>query len=129
MANINLRIGDTAVLEVLIKKNDTPLDVSDFLILFTVKKPFSGAAAISSYDDTNAIISKNSDLDGGIDKVSGSTGVARISITSYDSKKILDGEYLYDIQISKAGTVDTVITVDSGTITFNKEVTTRIAAL
>ncbi len=129
MANVNLRIGDTAVLEAIIKKNDSPMDISEFLVLFTVKTPFEGAAAISAYDDTSAIITKNSDLDGGIEKVSGDTGKIRISISSYDSKNILDGEYLYDIQISKAGTVDTVITVDNGTITFNKEITTRIAAL
>lgn len=129
MANIDLRIGDTAVLEASIKKNDTAMDVSNFLILFTVKAPFEGAAAVSSYDDTSAIITKNSDLDGGIEKVSGTIGKVRISISSYDSKNILDGEYLYDIQVSKAGTVDTVITVDTGTITFNKEITTRIAAL
>ena len=87
------------------------------------------AAAVSAYDDTSAIVTKNSDLDGGIEKVSDTKGLIRISLSSYDSKSILDGEYLYDIQISKAGTVDTVITVDSGTITFNKEITTRIAAL
>ena len=74
MANVNLRIGDTAVLEAIIKKNDSPMDISEFLVLFTVKTPFEGAAAISAYDDTSAIITKNSDLDGGIEKVSGDTG-------------------------------------------------------
>lgn len=129
MANIQLRIGDTAVLEVYIYKNDELMDLDEFLVLFTVKAPFEGAAAVSAYDDTSAIVTKNSDLDGGIEKVSDTKGLIRISLSSYDSKSILDGEYLYDIQISKAGTVDTVITVDSGTITFNKEITTRIAAL
>tara|TARA_B100002019_G_scaffold88104_1_gene76310 strand:- start:5113 stop:5502 length:390 start_codon:yes stop_codon:yes gene_type:complete len=129
MANVQLRIGDTAVLEVYIYKNDELMDLDEFLVLFTVKAPFEGAAAVSAYDDTSAIVTKNSDLDGGIEKVSDTKGLIRISLSSYDSKSILDGEYLYDIQISKAGTVDTVITVDSGTITFNKEITTRIAAL
>lgn len=129
MADVKLRIGDTAVLEVSIYKNNQLMDLKDFLVLFTVKTPFEGASAVSAYDDTSAIITKNSDLDGGIEKVANQTGLCRISISSYDSKNILDGEYLYDIQVSKAGTVDTVITVDSGTITFNKEITTRIAAL
>ena len=66
------------------------MDISEFLVLFTVKTPFEGAAAISAYDDTSAIITKNSDLDGGIEKVSGDTGKIRISISSYDSKNILD---------------------------------------
>ena len=129
MANIDLRIGDTAVLEMNVYKNDALMDLTDFLVLFTVKTSFEGSTGVHAYDDTSAIITKNSDLDGGIAKDPDTTGLIRISISSYDSKSILDGEYLYDVQISKAGTVDTVITVDTGTITFNKEITTRIAAL
>jgi len=129
MADISLRIGDTAVLEVSIYKNEQLLDLNDFLVLFTVKSAFHGAAGVPAKDDKDAVITKHSELDGGIEKVSGSTGLVRINIDSLDSKEILDGEYLYDVQISKISTADTVITVDSGTITFQREITTRVAPL
>ena len=93
--------------------------VDSFLILFS-GYPSAGAETLQKW---------TFEVYGGIEKDPDTTGLVRISISSYDSKNILDGEYLYDVQISKAGTVDTVITVDTGTITFNREITTRIAAL
>ena len=53
------------------------MDFDEFLVLFTVKAPFEGAVAVSAYDDTSAIVTKNSDLDGGIEKVSDTKGLIR----------------------------------------------------
>lgn len=129
MSEINLTIGDTSVLDVTVYRNDETLDLKDYLILFTVKKPFFGSIGTSNPDDAQAVLTKNSDIDspGGIEKYG--TGNVRIILGSLDTKNIIDGAYDYDLQISKPGEQDTVITVDSGTINFSKEITTRNAPL
>lgn len=129
MSEINLTIGDTSVLDVTVYRNDEPLDLKDYLVLFTVKKPFFGSIGANNPDDTKAVLTKNSDIDssGGIEKYG--TGSIRIILGSLDTKNIIDGAYDYDLQISKPGEQDTVITVDSGTINFSKEITTRNAPL
>ena len=70
MSEIILRVGDTSVLDFTIKKDEQPLDLKDFLVLFTVKKPFFGSVGINNPNDNQAIIAKNSDIDkdGGIEK-------------------------------------------------------------
>lgn len=132
MADISLQIGDTSVLDVTVYRNDEPLDLIGYLVLFTVKKPFFGAMGGNNPDDSQAVIAKNSEIDnnGGIEKYG--LGNVRIIIGSGETKNIVDGVYEYDLQISKPGpgnTIDTVITVDSGTITFIKEITRRNAPL
>jgi hypothetical protein len=129
MSEINLTIGDTSVLDVTVYRNDEPLDLKDYLVLFTVKKPFFGSIGVSNPDDQKAVLAKNSDIDssGGIEKYG--IGNVRIILGSLDTKNIIDGAYDYDLQISKPGEQDTVITVDSGTINFSKEITTRNAPL
>lgn len=128
MSEINLIIGDTSVLDVDIYRDDELLDLSDYIVFFTVKKPFFGSIGINNPDDTEAVIAKNSETDcGGIERYG--IGKIRIALSSLDTKDIVDGIYEYDIQITKAGNDDTVITVDSGNITFNKEITRRNAPL
>jgi|TARA_B110000483_G_C18141121_1_gene521503 hypothetical protein len=125
MSEIILRIGDTSILDVSIYKDELLLDLTEYLVLFTIKKPFTGYIGLNPTQDTEAVIVKNSEPDGGIEKYA--TGKTRISLSSADTKALPDGQYDYDIQISKPDTVDTVITVDSGNISFSKEVTNRIA--
>ena len=129
MAELNLRIGDTSVLDVSIYRNDEPLNLNEFLVLFTVKKPFFGSMGMNNPNDEQAVITKNSDIEklGGIEKYG--LGDVRIVLGSNDTKHIVDGVYEYDLQISKPGVQDTVITVDSGTIVFEKEITRRTAPL
>lgn len=129
MSEINLIAGDSSVLDFTIYKDEQPLDLKDFLVLFTVKKPFERYTNLHTLDDEKAIIVKNSDvnLEGGIEKYG--TGNIKVIIGSQDSKNILDGTYDYDIQISKPGTQDTVITVISGQINFSKEITRRTTPL
>jgi hypothetical protein len=127
MSEIVLRVGDTSMLDVDIYKDDSLLDLSDYLVLFTIKKPFYGNIGLNPSNDENAVITKNSNPSGGIEKHS--VGKVKIQLSSMDTKDIADGEYDYDLQISKPDVVDTIITVDSGTISFSKEVTNRITAL
>jgi len=129
MSEITLRVGDTSVLDFTITKNDQPIDLRDFLVLFTVKKPFFGSIGLNTPNDNQAIITKNSDIDknGGIEKYG--KGSVRVILGSLDTKNILDGDYDYDLQISKPGSQDTVLTVDTGIITFTKEITRRTEAL
>ena len=129
MSEIILRVGDTSVLDFTIKKDEQPLDLKDFLVLFTVKKPFFGSVGINNPNDNQAIIAKNSDIDkdGGIEKYG--SGSIRVILGSLDTKNILDGQYDYDLQLSKPGKQDSVLTVDTGVITFTKEITRRTEAL
>ena len=127
MSEIILRIGDTSILDVSIYKDEVLLDLTEYLVLFTIKKPFAGHVGLNPTQDTEAVVAKNSELGGGIEKYA--IGKTRISLSSSDTKSLPDGQYDYDIQISKPDTVDTVITVDSGNISFSKEVTNRIAPL
>jgi len=127
MAEVTLRIGDTSVLDVSIYRDDELLDVMGYMVLFTVKKPFFGATLGNVPDDTKAAITKNSEVDGGIQKFG--LGSVKIILNSSDTKDLVDGTYDYDLQISKPGEEDVVITVDSGKITFTKEITRRTAPL
>jgi hypothetical protein len=127
MSEIILRVGDTSILDVSIYKDESLLDLSEYLVLFTIKKPFAGYTALNPSQDSKAAIVKNSEPDGGIEKYA--TGKIRVNLSSTDTKTLPDGEYDYDIQISNPDTVDTVITVDSGNISFSKEVTNRIAPI
>jgi hypothetical protein len=127
MSELNLKIGDTSVLDVGIYKDDSLLDIDEYLILFTVKKPFFGSVGLNNPDDTQSVITKSSHYRGGIEKIS--FGNVRIVLASLDTKDVPDGIYDYDLQLSKPGEEDAVITVDSGTITFSKEITRRHAAL
>ena len=127
MSEIKLTIGDTSVLDVSVYKDDNLLDLANYLVLFTVKKPFFGVIGANNPDDTKAVITKNSEESGGIEKYG--TGNVRITIGSNDSKDLVDGSYEYDLQISLPGEQDTVITVDSGNIIFSKEITRRTVPL
>jgi hypothetical protein len=127
MSELTLQIGDTSVLDVSIYENDNLLDLTEFTVLFTVKKPFYGAVGLNNPEDEQAVITKNTEQRGGMEKYG--FGNVRIVIASLDTKNIPDGVYDYDLQISKPGQEDLVITVDSGQITFLKEVTRRHAAL
>ena len=100
-SDINTYVGDTTVLEVKIYKNDELLDLSDYLVLFTVKQSFIGAISTPSGSDATATIN-SSDTDG-----------------------LLAGEYLYDVQISKQGNPTTVFTVISGKINLKSQITSR----
>lgn len=127
MSEIKLTIGDTSVLDVSVYKDSNVLDLANYLVLFTVKKPFYGAIGRNNPDDTKAVIAKNSQESGGIEKYG--TGNVRITIGSDDTKDLVDGTYEYDLQISLPGEQDTVITVDSGNIIFSKEITRRTVPL
>lgn len=125
-SDISSYVGDTTVLEVKIYKNSELLDLTEYLVLFTVKQPFVGSINSPSGSDGAAVIKKNSDTDGGISKIS--TGLVRVTINATDTNSLLAGQYLYDVQISKQGTPTTVFTVISGNITFSNQITSRISA-
>jgi hypothetical protein len=127
MSEVKLTVGDTSVLDVSIYKDDNLIDLTNYLVLFTVKKPFFESVGLNNPDDTKAVIVKNSQESGGIEKYG--TGNVRITIGSNDSKGLPDGSYEYDLQISLPGEQDTVITVDSGNIIFSKEITRRTVPL
>jgi len=122
-SDINTYVGDTTVLEVKIYKNDELLDLSDYLVLFTVKQSFIGAISTPAGSDATATLKKNSEASGGIEKIS--NGIARITINSSDTDGLLAGEYLYDVQISKQGNPTTVFTVISGKINLKSQITSR----
>lgn len=126
MSEINLTVGDTSVLDINIYKDNNLLDLSSYLIFFTVKKPFSGAIGAVNADDEKAVIAKSSELRG-IEKYG--LGNIRITIDSDDTKNLPDGSYEYDLQILLPGDQDTVITVDAGNIVLSKEITNRTASL
>jgi len=124
MSNVTIKIGDTSVLDVTIYQNEQPLDLTDYIVLFTVKKPFFGAIGINNPKDEEAAIRKNTETScGGIEKYG--VGGIRIVLGSLDTKHLVDGDYEYDIQLSMPGEMDSIITVDSGTITLTKEITRR----
>ena len=122
-SDISTYVGDTTVLEVKIYKNDELLDLSDYLVLFTVKQSFIGAISTPSGSDSTAQLKKNSESSGGIEKIS--NGVVRITIDSSDTDSLLAGQYLYDVQISKQGNPTTVFTVISGKMNLNSQITSR----
>tara|TARA_Y100000361_G_scaffold61687_1_gene54139 strand:+ start:1034 stop:1417 length:384 start_codon:yes stop_codon:yes gene_type:complete len=127
MSEVKLTIGDTSVLDVSVYKDDALMDLTNYLVLFTVKRPFYGAIGANNPDDTKAVITKNSEASGGIEKYG--NGKVRITLGSDDTKDMVDGSYDYDLQVSLPGEQDTVITVDSGTILFSKEITRRTVPL
>ena len=128
MSEVTLKIGDTSVLDITIYQDEEPLDLTEYIVLFTVKKPFFGAIGLNNPKDEEAAITKNTEAScGGIEKYG--IGGIRVVLGSLDTKELADGVYDYDIQISKPGSQDSVITVDSGQITFTKEITRRNAPL
>jgi hypothetical protein len=127
MAEVTLKIGDTSVLDISIYRDDELLNLIGYMVLFTVKKPFFGATVGNNPDDTKAAITKNSEVDGGIEKYG--LGNVKIILNSSDTKHLVDGTYEYDLQITKPGEEDLVITVDSGTLILTKEITRRTAPL
>jgi hypothetical protein len=126
MSEINLTVGDTSILDVSIYKDNNLLDLSEYLVFFTVKKPFSGAIGIVDADDQKAALAKSSESRG-IEKYG--LGNVRITISSEDTKSLPDGSYEYDLQILLPGAQDTVVTVDAGYIVFSKEITNRVSSI
>lgn len=128
MSEITLTIGDTSVLDITIYQDENPMDLTGYDILFTVKKPFYGAIGLNSPKDEEAAITKSTQTScGGIETYG--VGGIRVVMGSLDTKDLVDGIYDYDIQLSKPGDQDSIITVDSGNITFTKEITRRNAPL
>ena len=131
MSDFNLRLGDYAALEMSVYREGELYDPKDFLILFTIKKPFTGYTSLNPKADTEAIITKNSESSGGtggIDNLGG--GKIRVNFFTSDFNNVLEGVYDYDLQISQsANPQDTVITILSGQVTIQKEITTRIQSL
>lgn len=125
MSDFNITVGDASSFEVEIKDCDQPINTNDYLIFFTIKKPFYGSVNLAPDDDSLAVIRKNNKKDGGI--VNLPDGKIRITIQSAESKQILDGEYVYDVQVARIVATDEVFTVVSGKITFEKEITSRIS--
>jgi len=124
---LTLIVGDSSVMDVSIYNDDELLDLTEYLILFTVKKPFFGAIGLNPNEDSSAVLVKNSETDGGIVKYS--LGSIKINISSTESSRIIDGEYDYDLQISLPSNPDTIITVNSGKINFSKQITSRAGPL
>ena len=124
MSDFNITVGDSSSFEVEIKDCNGPINANEHLIFFTIKKPFHGSINLPPDEDSLAIIKKNNKEDGGITNLP--DGKIRITIQSAESKDILDGIYQYDVQVARIVATDEVFTVVSGTITFEKQITSRI---
>jgi hypothetical protein len=123
MSDFNITVGDASSFEVEIKDCDQPINTNEYLIFFTIKKPFYGAVNLAPEDDEMSVIKKNNKEGGGITNLP--DGKIRITILSSESQYILDGDYVYDVQVARISATDEVFTVVSGTITFDKQITSR----
>lgn len=128
MANVSIKSGDYTALVFTILKNGVELDVGDFLILFTMKKPFIGSTNLNPMKDELAVLRKNSNDNTLIEKLGG--GKIRVHIYPSDFNTIIDGVYDYDLQISQESNPEnTITTVLSGTVSVTKEITRRTKVL
>ena len=128
MANFSIKSGDYTALHFTVLKNEEEFDVKDFLVLFTIKKPFVGSINLNPEEDEMAVLRKNSESATLIEKLGG--GKIRVHIYPSDFSKILDGEYDYDLQISQnSNPENTITTVLSGMVSVTKEITKRIKVL
>jgi hypothetical protein len=125
MADFTITIGDVASFEVDIQDCGNPINSSDYLIFFTVKKPFYGAVNLTPESDDLAVIRKNNQANGGITNLEG--GKVRITLLSADTHNLLDGVYDYDIQLARIIASNEVHTINSGTIEFSSQITSRIS--
>ena len=71
-------------------KSKTPVDITDWNIKFTVRAQVPDNSVI---DDSDALISQEAII------VNAEEGIAHIYIESEETKKIVPGKYLYDIQV------------------------------
>ena len=128
MTDVSIKSGDYTALLFTILNNNVELDVSQFLILFTVKKPFTGSVNLNPLKDELAVLRKNSKDATLIEKLGG--GKIRVHIYPSDFKTIIDGDYDYDLQISQESNPEnTITTVLSGTVSVTKEITRRVNIL
>jgi hypothetical protein len=91
--------------------NNTPLDITDWIISFTIKKS-------NSDPDVKAVIQEDFSS-----FVAPTTGVATVFV-SHTETASLNGGYFYDIQAKRADNI--VFTVISGSILFAEDTTRRI---
>jgi len=91
--------------------NNNPLDITGWIVSFTIKKS-------NSDPDAKAVIQKDFK-----DFVTPTNGTASISV-SHTETASLKGGYFYDIQAKRAD--DIVFTVVSGSIDFDEDTTRRI---
>ncbi len=90
MKDIQWTKGDEQAIEISIKKDGMPYDLSGVTVYFTVKKRLEDA-----YDQAviRKIITEHKDAQG---------GVTEILIEREDTSELATGEYFYDIQVGGA---------------------------
>jgi hypothetical protein len=114
-------LGDVIILELSIDNNGTQINSEDYLILFTVKKPFQGNVPSTSNEYKDIVIQKNNSANGGI--AGQSNGKLHVVIDHADTQDLLDGQYDYDVQVARQDAKEQPCTVIKGKITFNPQIT------
>lgn len=114
-------LGDVIILELSIDNNGAQINSEDYLILFTVKKPFHGNIQSTSNEYKDIVIQKNNSDNGGI--TAQSNGKLHVVIDHNDTQDLLDGQYDYDVQIARKDAKEQPCTVIKGKITFNPQIT------
>lgn len=109
LTSFNVKIGDTVRLLVTISKDETLIDLTEYLMSFEVTK---------TYGEKTLVLSKDSEVSGGIEK--DELGKLKIKLESSDTKDLLTGTYNYEIKAFKSDCNHTY-TMGCGKITFFDE--------
>lgn len=117
MGAFTLIRGDTLLLDVQVKKNGVPVDITGWKVWFTVKRNFPDA-------DNNAVYQANStDGSGDVTITSSTQGKVTVRMPALKTFAFPDGmtKLIYDVQTKDASGV--TATVDVGTVTVSPDVT------
>ena len=117
--------GDAFSFEVDLVLDDQPVEMSDYTAFFTIKKN-------KSHPDSRAVCRKNSGSPsstdkGGIDIIMPtSQGKIRVVLLHEDTKDLLEGSYIYGINVVNTVDPALVYTLMQGKITVHLDVGARI---
>lgn len=104
--------GDTYSISLNFTQNDLAVDITGWIIFYTVKNKITGT-------DGDAVISKTVDT-----HTNPTGGISLIEVDSADTEE-LAGDYHYDIQVRKTdGTIRTLV---KDIIEFKEDVTLRVS--
>ncbi len=115
--------GDAASFDVVLTLDDSPINLTDYLAFFTVKKKMTDP-------DSSAVVRKNSDTapsgsSGGINVTDAAAGKMTIALLHDDTKTLLGGSYYYGINVVNRADAALVYTLMEGNFVVNLDIGIR----
>lgn len=123
-SNLTLYRGDAASFDVTLTLGGSPVNLTDYIAFFTVKKKLTDP-------DSAAVIRKNSDSPpagsvGGITVTDAAGGAMTIALLHDDTKNLLSGTYYYGVNAVNKADKSLVYTLLEGSFIVSLDVGIRV---